>query len=632
MLREDGQMVTSPDGRKKYLVLTTPSEKKYRIIKPFNAGGVGKVYLAMGTGADGKAKKFVVKEYPVPKTPLDRTTQRNIKKNLRQLIQNPVTDNGKPLDSMVPPIEVMDFPKTGSFGYVMDFVELEDFVSVVKLMENYPEADILCSMAKKISRFFDCLASCRGLCYKDVNEGNIYLNPKTGDIRIIDNDNVGDPSVKTISGTGYYMAPEVWMGQSNPDRVTDRFSLAVFLLRMFTGARPYDGMAAYDYMEKMNQGMYDAAPVIFGSQAVFIFDPADGSNTIRNVSLGFRTTDADKKVLRAWQLQTMLWDRLPQTMKDAFIQTFASGCKFADRNKRKTARHWNNLFGDLEKNIVICKHCCRKTFGDSDTCFYCGKSIPTIACKSCGKKTPSQLSKCIHCGKDPKKAPVQTIACPHCNSQNPKGTTLCSGCNKYIVITCAKCGMVCSGTERFCSYCRTALLKDCPSCGKESAQKASKCIHCGKLFPKGTVKCSVCGRMNMPGQAQCVACKSSLGGGKSTSHAVKPTSGHVLHMEITVRVGTSKNNLTIAHKFPSGAYYYLDKLVSGRPHAKLFSLMYNQKKNMYALKNCSGTVMDYRKKDAQTPEQLKDGEFVVIGPGDMFKLCDDVQMRVDTMK
>lgn len=72
--------------------------------------------------------------------------------------------------------------------------------------------------------------------------------------------------------------------------------------------------------------------------------------------------------------------------------------------------------------------------------------------------------------------------------------------------------------------------------------------------------------------------------------------------------------------------------MSGRPHAKLFSLMYNQKKNMYALKNCSGTVMDYRKKDAQTPEQLKDGEFVVIGPGDMFKLCDDVQMRVDTMK
>ena len=41
--------------------------------------------------------------------------------------------------------------------------------------------------------------------------------------------------------------------------------------------------------------------------------------------------------------------------------------------------------------------------------------------------------------------------------------------------------------------------------------------------------------------------------------------------------------------------------------------------------------MEYKKKGAP-PDQLKANGRVVIGPGDVFKLCDDVQMLISSMK
>ena len=31
----------------------------------------------------------------------------------------------------------------------------------------------------------------RGLCYRDISQGNVFVDPQTGDIQICDNDNVG---------------------------------------------------------------------------------------------------------------------------------------------------------------------------------------------------------------------------------------------------------------------------------------------------------------------------------------------------------------------------------------------------------------------------------------------------------
>jgi len=49
----------------------------------------------------------------------------------------------------------------------------------------------------------------QALCYKDINENNIFFDPSTGDVRVIDNDNIGYPSHFTIRGTTIYMTPDL---------------------------------------------------------------------------------------------------------------------------------------------------------------------------------------------------------------------------------------------------------------------------------------------------------------------------------------------------------------------------------------------------------------------------------------
>jgi serine/threonine protein kinase len=47
-----------------------------------------------------------------------------------------------------------------------------------------------------------------GLCYRDISFGNLYVDPSTGDVAIIDNDNAGTTGEEAlIKGTLQFMAP-----------------------------------------------------------------------------------------------------------------------------------------------------------------------------------------------------------------------------------------------------------------------------------------------------------------------------------------------------------------------------------------------------------------------------------------
>ena len=174
MLPADCLIKRSDDGTMEFLVVETPSGRRFRVVKPLRSGGVGRVYLVIGLGADGSLCKFALKEYPRAENDDERMNQANIRANLEALIRQPVTDeDGAPLKTMVAPIEIVDFPKTGTFGYVMDYVDLEEYISVNELLGDYPDADVLCRIGKTLAHFFDRLAGAAGMCYKDVNEGNI---------------------------------------------------------------------------------------------------------------------------------------------------------------------------------------------------------------------------------------------------------------------------------------------------------------------------------------------------------------------------------------------------------------------------------------------------------------------------
>ena len=73
----------------------------------------------------------------------------------------------------------------------------------------------------------------KGLCYQDINFGNIFLDPVLGDICICDNDNVDINGERGgVFGTKKFMAPEIVRCEKRPDANTDLYSLAVVLFEM----------------------------------------------------------------------------------------------------------------------------------------------------------------------------------------------------------------------------------------------------------------------------------------------------------------------------------------------------------------------------------------------------------------
>lgn len=363
---QSGKMVTD-----KIVKSTTGVE--YAIGKELGAGGVAKVYKAHRLI---DKKECVFKEY-VPSPEL-RRMHNAIKRNIQNLMKNPLTeDDGKtPLQSFIGPLDkdnLIELPQSKGFGYVMELVDTKSFLPVPKLWHRdaYPDALIICKACINIAHLFRRVHF-KGWCYKDLNEDNIYINNKTGDIRIIDCDNISVQSTKTIEGTDGYMAPEVYV-TSRPDTYSDYFSMAVLFYRLLVGGFPMDGKKTCQYLLNNNLSVQEAASTIYGSMAVFAFDPKDHSNEIRKL------VDPLNPLL--YEIQTKRWDRLPSEIQQLFCQTFSNGLTNVNRNKRATDRDWMKTFETLQATgLVKCK-CGKLNFGDKKKkveCNFCKTKLPPL--------------------------------------------------------------------------------------------------------------------------------------------------------------------------------------------------------------------------------------------------------------
>jgi len=75
-----------------------------------------------------------------------------------------------------------------------------------------------------------------GLCYRDINPKNLWVDVGKGEVAIIDNDNVGtDDAEVFVWGTSGFMAPEVVRREKFPTGHTDLHSLAA---EVVAGAKP----------------------------------------------------------------------------------------------------------------------------------------------------------------------------------------------------------------------------------------------------------------------------------------------------------------------------------------------------------------------------------------------------------
>ncbi len=326
--------------------IKTVSGGELEVIQKLGEGGQGVVYKVNYNG-----KSLALKWYFGNKLNNADKFYRNIQNNIKQ---------GAPTNAFLWPLEITEYFE-GSFGYLMELrpPEYKDFSLFLLAKVHFANIEALINTALCITNGFRELHN-RGYSYQDLNDGNFFVNPKTGDVLICDNDNVAPYGENLgIAGKCRYMAPEVVMGQKRPDSHTDRFSLAVVLYMLLFLNHPLEGKRTMCpcLTEELERKFY-------GSDPVFVWDPAN---------------DANRPVRGVHTNEIKLWPLYPAFVRKTFEKAFSHEVMVGnDTTHRVIEKEWQEVFTTLRDLTIKCS-CGSETFIDpsqqSCKCINCGKSI-----------------------------------------------------------------------------------------------------------------------------------------------------------------------------------------------------------------------------------------------------------------
>lgn len=312
------------------------------IVKELGRGGQGIVYLVEVCG-EKKALKWYLN------APDDKF-YRNLEHNIA---------SGAPSDAFLWP-EYLTEKQQGSYGYIMKLrpQNYYEFGNFLLAKVSFKSFTAMLSAAMRICDGFMMLHRF-GYSYQDLNDGNFFIDPQTGDVLICDNDNVMPQGEKYgIMGKARYMAPEIVAG-GIPDKYSDRFSLSVILFMLFYANHPFEGakvVACPCMTESFEKRFY-------GSEALFIYDPTDKSNLpVRGIH---------QNVIRRWPA-------FPQILRDTFIEEFSKE-KLQNPSSRMIEQNWKKIISTIRDSLVVCHHCAEETFvnisNTTDKCMNCGKDV-----------------------------------------------------------------------------------------------------------------------------------------------------------------------------------------------------------------------------------------------------------------
>ncbi len=306
--------------------------RKITVVDKLGIGGQGVVYKVRLESGEMRALKWYFE-----------TKLSDAEGFYRHLAQN--IDAGSPSPTFIWPEELTEWHH-GTFGYIMPLYPkgYEGFAKFITARVNFRSIDAMINAALNIVTAFMDLHN-KGYNYQDLNDGNFSINPQNGDVLICDNDNVGGHGFESgILGKSRYMAPEVVRREKKPDKLTDRFSLAVVLFILLFGDHPLEG-------KRTNvpalTGKYEKR--FFGEKPLFIFDPKDDSN--RPVEGLHRNAIAK-------------WPYFPSYLQEAFIQSFSQE-SLLNGNDRLLETMWRHVLMRLKASLVKCPHCHESVFAES---------------------------------------------------------------------------------------------------------------------------------------------------------------------------------------------------------------------------------------------------------------------------
>ena len=326
-------------------VRTETTRAKCVVEKFLGSGGQGEVYRAV-LNAKPVALKWY---YPASATP-------DQQKALETLIKM-----GAPSDRFLWPIELATASATNGFGYVMPLRDPR-FRSIVDLMKRRiePSFRALATAGLELAHSYLQLHT-KGLCYRDISFGNAFFDPDNGEILICDNDNVAvdNQSRSAVYGTPRFMAPEIVRGEATPGTQTDLFSLAVLLFYMFVMHHPLEGK------KELAIKCLDlpAMKKLYGTEPLFIFDPADDSNA------------PDPQYHRN---ALAFWTVYPRFLRDLFTKAFTEGIRDPQHGRVRES-NWRSAMVRLRDSIIYCTHCNAENFHDmdedNDHCWSCRRQL-----------------------------------------------------------------------------------------------------------------------------------------------------------------------------------------------------------------------------------------------------------------
>lgn len=320
-----------------------------KVLEEFGSGGQGTVYKVSYNG-----KEYALKWY-----------HKNVFKGKGKAFYENLENNirhGAPTSEFLWPLGITEVYSGDEFGYIMDvrpdgYHELTEFFvgSKVKKQVRFKSFQAIADAAINIIQAFRELHN-SGFSYQDINNGNFFINPADGKVLICDNDNVSPFGVNLgILGKQRYMAPEVVTGDADPDKQSDRFSLAVILFRLLFINHPLEGRySTPPCMTKELERRY------YGTAPIFVYDPTNDRN--RPVP----GTDNNLKIF---------WQVYPTYIRDLFIRAFSNEVMLRQK-PRVLEKEWLDAFMRLKAGIVKCPACAEETFllqQGENSCIECGR-------------------------------------------------------------------------------------------------------------------------------------------------------------------------------------------------------------------------------------------------------------------
>lgn len=293
------------------------------ILAELGSGGQGTVYRAEYKGAEYALKMYFPNKLKNPQL---------FRENLASLAETGTLTEGS--SPFVMPLMLTEQTADG-FGFIMRLIpdEYAPFSEILNARVKLSGLYAVVNAAIKITQAFRELHNC-GRSYQDMNDGGFFIRPSDGDVLICDCDNIAPHGEHLgIAGKPGYMAPEIVRGEKAPDKLTDRYSLAVILFRLLLRGDPLEGsrvLKSVCLTEEAERRHY-------GFDPMFVYDPEDDSNRpVRGVH---------NNIIKFWRI-------MPDYIREAFTVSFTKG--LFEPEKRLLEKQWLDLLIRLRGDICGC--------------------------------------------------------------------------------------------------------------------------------------------------------------------------------------------------------------------------------------------------------------------------------------